>query len=446
MPFPSAIPDFDSRTHNVFTIARWFREHGIAWSGTPAELASELSSAILGHTDPKGTGCDELFAFLEANTQTLRELGVEVTLRKPAGRPRSVVLRATETELRTQVPAPSEEYEGFVQAPDIPAPGQLLEHEEIPTEQRFESESEESQPDPEDVVVPTPIAFAPSALDTLTQPIQHFEDSATPSHAPTIALHDDGKTTAAPNFRTIESSDGGRSRLLPWGIAGLVGLIVVAAVLTSLRRWDGVVTSSTAQTSPAAAGSSSAAEMDQAPTQNAASAPEPEPEQEPSTAVERSNPPAIANREAPGTPGTSTERDISELFRDAAEEKIPSAQYELGMTYAEGRGVKQDKVAAYAWLVLALNNGDTRSDAVLRKLTLDLSPTELQNVRVAIGNHYAEGVGVPKDYIVAHSWYSLAEVAGSAEATIRKKRLEASMTPAEIGYAKTRTTAWLNKH
>ena len=116
------------------------------------------------------------------------------------------------------------------------------------------------------------------------------------------------------------------------------------------------------------------------------------------------------------------------------------------MRYAQGRGVERDQVSAYTWLVLARVNGATGTDDLLQKLGSRLSQLDLQKVRVSIGNSYAQGVGVPRDLVAAHSWFALAEVAGSADATLLKKKLEGHMSQAQIKEAQSRTTEWLSRH
>jgi len=57
-----------------------------------------------------------------------------------------------------------------------------------------------------------------------------------------------------------------------------------------------------------------------------------------------------------------------------AEAGNPHAQYALGLIYAEGRGVKQDRIQAYRWLSLAIEQGD--QDAILLRDLLINSMTK----------------------------------------------------------------------
>jgi len=96
--------------------------------------------------------------------------------------------------------------------------------------------------------------------------------------------------------------------------------------------------------------------------------------------------------------------------------------------------------------VIALNNGETRSEAALQSLSPHLSSLDVQKIRLTLGDWYAHGRGVEKDLVAAHKWFALAEVAGSAEATVRKKDLEDGMSSTQIQQAEENTTAWLSRH
>lgn len=67
----------------------------------------------------------------------------------------------------------------------------------------------------------------------------------------------------------------------------------------------------------------------------------------------------------------------AELFQQASQQGLPQAQYELGKLLAKGRGtIKQDKVEAYIWLVMA---GDAEYQRYPELQSLE---TELGKVRV----------------------------------------------------------------
>lgn len=54
----------------------------------------------------------------------------------------------------------------------------------------------------------------------------------------------------------------------------------------------------------------------------------------------------------------------------------PHAQYALGLIYAEGRGVRVDLSASWAWLTLAVMQGDRDAETLRNIVGIDLSDDE----------------------------------------------------------------------
>ena len=73
------------------------------------------------------------------------------------------------------------------------------------------------------------------------------------------------------------------------------------------------------------------------------------------------------------------------LETKAADQGDASAQYNLGVMYAEGQGVRKDDVEAAKWFRKAADQG-------------------LARAQYNLGVMYAEGQGVPKDYVEAEKW------------------------------------------
>jgi TPR repeat protein len=70
-----------------------------------------------------------------------------------------------------------------------------------------------------------------------------------------------------------------------------------------------------------------------------------------------------------------------------------TAQFNLGVKYANGQGVPQNDAEAMRWYRLATEQGHA---------------TAQNNV----GNMYADGQGVPQDYAEAMKWYRLSAEQG----------------------------------
>ena len=83
--------------------------------------------------------------------------------------------------------------------------------------------------------------------------------------------------------------------------------------------------------------------------------------------------------------------------RASAAQGDADAQFNLGVMYAEGYGVPQDYVEAGTWYRLAADQGDA-------------------DAQFNLGVMYAEGYGVPQDYVEAGTWYRLAADQGDAKA------------------------------
>lgn len=76
-------------------------------------------------------------------------------------------------------------------------------------------------------------------------------------------------------------------------------------------------------------------------------------------------------------------------FRKAAEHGHANAQYNLGVHYRDGKGVKQNDAIALAWFEKAAVQGDSAAQS-------------------SVGGFYAVGRGCRKDYAKAYFWLRLA--------------------------------------
>lgn len=71
--------------------------------------------------------------------------------------------------------------------------------------------------------------------------------------------------------------------------------------------------------------------------------------------------------------------ELVESVRAEALTGNPHAQYALGLIYAEGRGVKLDRAESYAWLTLAVMQGDREAEVLRTIVGIDLDDTEFAN-------------------------------------------------------------------
>ena len=81
-----------------------------------------------------------------------------------------------------------------------------------------------------------------------------------------------------------------------------------------------------------------------------------------------------------------------EEFKQSADTGNSLAQFMMGRLYAEGRGVIEDKVAAYMWYDLAASNGNTRAIAARDAIAAQLSSSEIDRAQESLHHGAAFGL------------------------------------------------------
>ena len=114
-------------------------------------------------------------------------------------------------------------------------------------------------------------------------------------------------------------------------------------------------------------------------------------------------------------------------YRLAAEQGDARAQYNLGFMYADGRGVPRDHAKAVKWYRLAADHGDAGA----------------QN---NLGFMYLNGRGVAEDQVQAHMWFDLAAAQGYKIATVNLEQVARGMSAADVTKAREMARQWLAKH
>jgi hypothetical protein len=100
-------------------------------------------------------------------------------------------------------------------------------------------------------------------------------------------------------------------------------------------------------------------------------------------------------------------------YRKAAEQNYARAQYELGLCYLDGEGVPKNQVDAVKWYRKAAEQNDAAA----------------QN---SLGVCYYNGEGVAKDYAEAYKWLLLAARQGDEVAKKNITVLKSKLTPEQI--------------
>ena len=111
-------------------------------------------------------------------------------------------------------------------------------------------------------------------------------------------------------------------------------------------------------------------------------------------------------------------------LRDMANNGNASAQYEIGLRFAEGRGVARDAKASVTWLEKAAKQ--------------DLAPAAYR-----LGSLYEKGLGVAKDLTAATTWYSKAADLGNVRAMHNLAVISAEGAGGKSDYTKAAT--WFAK-
>jgi hypothetical protein len=154
--------------------------------------------------------------------------------------------------------------------------------------------------------------------------------------------------------------------------------------------------------------------------------------------------------------GTGVKQDYkkaAELFLKAAMQGLPDAQYNLGALYDNGLGVPKDPVRAVIWyhsaaeqshpsaqlnLGLAYANGtgvaqDYAESARWFRRAADQGVVTAQYNLAAL---YANGRGVEQSNVDAYAWFDIAAASGDLEARDQMKRAADIMTPLQLKAAR----------
>jgi len=148
--------------------------------------------------------------------------------------------------------------------------------------------------------------------------------------------------------------------------------------------------------------------------------------------------------------------------RALAEQGIPWAQFNLGVTYFKGEGVPQDFTEAARWYRLAAEQGNAQAQFVMGQMYwkgVGVPKDDAEAVRwyqlaaeqgeesaqLNLGGMYQWGMGVPQDYVLAYMWHSLAERLIDVQQGSVLDYLEKKMTPAQLAEAQRLAREWKPK-
>jgi uncharacterized protein len=146
------------------------------------------------------------------------------------------------------------------------------------------------------------------------------------------------------------------------------------------------------------------------------------------------------------------------LFRPLADQGDDVAQFDLGVLYNKGWGVRQDYVQAAKWYRLAAGQGNADAQYNLGILYDDghrygeavnwyrkAADQGLADAQYNLGILYAKGRGVPQDYVQAYMWFNLLAEQGDTNATKNRDLVAPRMTPEQIAEAQKLAREWKPK-
>ena len=372
------------------SISEWFGYERLAWAGTVGELATSLQQPEAG-----------LMQILNCSSDALRSLGIELTMVDSCRRTTSVCLRALESRKKTKaetttaamlnVPEPAL-YRG--REPDTP----LIENELSQFQVSHQVVDDASR----------------DCLRTDTPPVSAF--ASLEALLPTRE-----QILEPPNSRLR------RAIVLVLLPIVALGLALITARSPRLSRQISKMLSA------------------HRPAPGASPNP-PVPGEQRGTAAKDAKTNLTFNGARAHSQITKPPVDSSSKLLQAARSGDPNAQFELGNAYVTGRGVPEDAVTAYTWLTLAFANGNKQAESLIRELTRTLNPSEIARVRWNLGEMYADGIGVRPDKVTAYMWHLLAELSGEARSRIARARLARNMTADQKSEAQARVSEWLRKH
>jgi TPR repeat protein len=88
--------------------------------------------------------------------------------------------------------------------------------------------------------------------------------------------------------------------------------------------------------------------------------------------------------------------------------------FNIGAAYFNGEGVPPDPIEAYAWFVLAQDNGSKRAAEAVRRSEADLGKLSQVDAWLRLGGMYDDGKEVDRSTEKATYWYKRAAENGSA--------------------------------
>jgi len=146
-------------------------------------------------------------------------------------------------------------------------------------------------------------------------------------------------------------------------------------------------------------------------------------------------------------------KKAAELFLKAAMQGLPDAQYNLGALYDNGLGVPKDPVRAVIWyhsaaeqnhpsaelnlgLAYANGTGVAQDYAEAARWFRKAAEQGVVTAQYNLAALYANGRGVEQSHVDAYAWFNIAAASGDLEARDQMRRAAETMSPQQLKAAR----------
>ena len=384
---------------HVTRIAAWATDRPGMWSGTMGELAADT-----------GISVEEVSDAVENRTQELRKSGIAATVQRAPGRPRMITLSRVEPEptIEQHGPSPVRREEDGNRQPKNESQERATQpasHQEAGPEQEAGLTREADLKVPvSETALPWIKEFREPSSANRRQTSQELATDSTLDQEAGREQESVSETGLHWTHTAEEPSSG-----LAWKAAVIFAVIIAIAVMFVYLRFP-----------HSAHQVSSAGQHVSQPKQSS---------------------------EVDEVTGLLTDRHRLALYEQAAAKGDAVAQRRLGLALSlQSGGSASDRIAAYAWLVMAQNGGQSVDKATMDSLTRSLAPGETRDARYRLGMMYEQGIGSVPNLVLADQWFLLGAAVGDARSRSESATLERRMSPGQISQAHSRVDDLLRRH
>lgn len=167
-----------------------------------------------------------------------------------------------------------------------------------------------------------------------------------------------------------------------------------------------------------------------------------------------------------GAPAPRDYADATKLFREAALQGLPQAKRNLCSMYYREQDTSVDYASAVKRLHMEAQMANSLAPYEMARMYMDdtlardygeaarwfrfAAEQGMPQAQIELGKLYAEGLGVPQDYVMAHKWFNVAAAQLSnvyvhgqrTDAASRREAIAVKMTPSQVADAQALARDW----